>query len=81
MWTQLVVAVIMMVVSAALTAMTAKTPTQTTPEAGKLDVPTAEEGVSVAVVFGTVVRKTSNIAWYGDASTQEIRSSGGGGKK
>jgi len=49
-------------------------------EAGKLETPTAEEGSSIPVIFGTVIIKRSNVVWYGDSLTTEIKS-GGGGKK
>lgn len=78
MWTQIVVSLVMMVVSYMLQA--AAQPKPQTPEAGKLDVPTAQEGDSIPVVFGTVLIKKSNVVWYGDARAEPIYSSGGGKK-
>jgi hypothetical protein len=39
------------------------------------DVPTAEEGRSVPVVFGTVRITGANVLWYGDLSTKKIKKS------
>lgn len=46
-------------------------------EAGKLEVPTAEEGSSVPVVYGTVTMKSPNIVDYFRSSTIPIQSEGG----
>lgn len=42
------------------------------------DVPTAEQGREVPVVFGTVTITGPNVIWYGNLGTQEILKSGGG---
>lgn len=68
MWTNLIISFVMTIVSYALQAAAAPKPKA--PEAGKLDVPKAEEGSNIPVVFGTVVIKSSNIIWYGDARTR-----------
>jgi len=80
MWEQIVVALVMMVVSAAI--QVAMAPETSTPdrEAGSMDVPTAEEGGTIKVVFGTVIIKDPNVIWYGDPKITEIKSSGGGKK-
>lgn len=77
MWPQLVYAIVMMIVSYAISVSMAPKPE--TPEAGKLDVPTADEGGTISVIFGTVLKKDCNVVWYGDPSQQAIKS--GGGKK
>lgn len=41
------------------------------------DIPTADEGGAIPVVFGTVVVKSSNIVWYGDLGYKAVKSSGG----
>lgn len=41
------------------------------------DVPTAEQGREIAVVFGTVTVTGPNVIWYGALGTQEIIKSGG----
>lgn len=83
MFPQMVTALVMMVISSALQAIGRQQPEQPKqPEAGKLDVPTAEEGGSIPVIFGTVIVKKPNVVWYGDADTTPIKQSGGsGGKK
>ena len=49
---------------------------------GHLDVPVAESGKAIPVLFGTRVVNQPNVVWYGDVKTTEIRqSSGSGGKK
>lgn len=78
MWMQLVVSLIMMVISTAIQSMSQ--PEQKDPEVGKLDIPTADEGGPIPVIFGTCMTKQSNVVWYGDASTEPIMSSGGGKK-
>ena len=75
MFIQIAIAVVMMVVSYVIQMALAPTPDQ--PTAGNLDVPTAENGGSIPVAFGTNLFKTSNVIWYGDARVEEIRKSGG----
>lgn len=70
-------AFVMMIVSYAIQA--AMAPKPQTPISGQLDVPVAQEGGTISVIFGTVLVKDANVIWYGDAATSEIRS--GGGKK
>ena len=41
------------------------------------EVPTAEEGRPVPVVFGTVIVKGANVVWYGDLSARPFYASGG----
>ena len=41
------------------------------------DVPVAEEGRPIPVVFGTVTVTGANVLWYGDLRTTPIKSSGG----
>lgn len=41
------------------------------------DVPTAEEGRAIPVVFGTVVITGSNCVWYGDLGKVAIKSKKG----
>lgn len=41
------------------------------------DVPTAEEGRPVPVVFGTVWVTGPNVIWYGHLRTEAIKSSSG----
>ena len=75
---ELLIAVALMIISAAMTA--SAMPDPVVPEAGKLDTPSADEGGDIPVVFGTEMIKSSNVVWYGDSRTEAIKS-GGGGKK
>ena len=43
------------------------------------DVPTADAGRPIPVVFGTVLVKGPNVVWFGDLRSTPIKS--GGGKK
>lgn len=72
---QIAVAFAMMVVSALITA--SMMPKPKAPEAGKLDVPIANEGDSIPVCFGTNIIKRSNVVWYGDARTEAIKTKSG----
>ena len=68
-WEQLVIAIVMALISIYLA------PKPSTPKPAQLsegDVPTAEEGKEIAVVFGDVLVKESNVVWYGDMRTQPI---------
>lgn len=71
----IIVAIIMMVVSYAITLAMMPDPQNAT--AGQLDVATAEEGGSIPVCFGENVIKQSNVIWYGNPSTSKIKSDGG----
>lgn len=43
----------------------------------ELNVPTAEEGSPIPVVFGTVTIKSPNVVWYGDLGYSPVRTRGG----
>lgn len=43
----------------------------------EIDVPTAEEGRCIPVLFGCRDIKGPNVVWYGDLRTVPIKSSGG----
>lgn len=58
MWQQIIVAVVMMIISAVLQAATQKPVKNQDAEKGELDTPTADEGGTIGVVFGTVMKKT-----------------------
>ncbi len=48
-------------------------PKSTTPDMSRdLELPTAEAGRPVPVVFGTGTIKSPNCLWYGESSTSEI---------
>ncbi|HXK55071.1 MAG TPA: hypothetical protein PLZ16_00365 [Gammaproteobacteria bacterium] len=64
----------------AIGAMYALTPKpQNQPPAGldDLEVPTAEEGKEIPVLFGTRELKGANVVWYGDLNTKAIKAKGG----
>jgi hypothetical protein len=73
-WEYLVVLIIAALVSYALR------PKPTAPKPASLadfDIPVAEEGKEIPVVFGTVDIKDSNVLWYGDLQVEPILKSGG----
>ena len=79
MWVQIAIWVITTVIGMLLTP---KPPKQAAATPGHLDVPVAESGKAIPVLFGTRVINQPNVVWYGDVKTTEIRqSSGSGGKK
>lgn len=41
------------------------------------DMPTAEPGRPIPVVFGTYVVKSPNVVWYGDLMSEPVMSDGG----
>lgn len=45
--------------------------------ADKFDIPTAQAGESIPVLFGTRDIKGANVVWYGDIKTVAIKSKGG----
>jgi hypothetical protein len=75
MGTEILWGLAMMVVSYLIQAAMAPKPKQ--PSVGQMDIPVAEEGASIPVIFGTVVVKDAQVLWYGDSSTTEITSDGG----
>lgn len=42
-----------------------------------IEVPTAEEGREVPVLFGTREIRGPNVVWYGDLDTKPIKADGG----
>lgn len=71
---QLAVLVVTSLISAAL----APKPPKPKPAALQdFDIPVAEQGRPIPVVFGTVLVTGANVIWYGDLSTTPIKSKGG----
>lgn len=66
----IVVAIVMSLVSAALTPRP-KSAGQQSPQT--IDVPTVDAGRSIPVVFGTVRVKSPNLLWMGGQRTTEIK--------
>jgi hypothetical protein len=54
-----------------------KPPSTKPPGINSMNVPTAEEGREIPVLFGTRDIASQNIVWYGDVKTKAIRSKGG----
>jgi hypothetical protein len=73
MW-YLVVIVVATLISSALAP---KPPEPKPASLSDVDVPTAEEGRPIPVVFGSVLLRGSNVVWYGDLEAEPIRKSGG----
>lgn len=73
-WWWLVWFVVAAVVSVALSPKS-----ETRPPSGidDIDVPTAEVGREIPVLFGTKFIKSANVVWYGDLKTIAIRKKGG----
>lgn len=77
MWPQLIIMVVMMVAAYAMMASMGNTTTD--PSASStLDVPTAEEGGNIPVVFGTNLLRATNVIWYGDPRVVAIKQKGSG---
>lgn len=73
-WVQLILLVVSYIVSVA----TAPKPPQPKPAALEdFDIPLAEEGRAIPVVFGTVILKSPSVMWYGDLRTSAIKESSG----
>jgi hypothetical protein len=65
---------IMIAISYAISALTAKDPANYNQDPSKdIDVPTADEGVEVSVLFGTRRIKGPNVVWWGDLKTSAIK--------
>jgi len=74
MWVQLILLVVSYIVSAALAPKTPKTKPAALED---FDIPVAEQGRPVPVVFGTMLISGTNVLWYGDLRTTPIKSKGG----
>jgi hypothetical protein len=74
MWFYIVVLVIVAIVAVACQP---RTPEPKPPTLTDIEVPTAEEGRPIPVVFGTYLVQSPNVVWYGDLSYKKIKSKGG----
>lgn len=73
-----VIQLVLLVASYYISAALAPKPPQ--PKAAALedfDIPLAEEGRAIPVVFGTVIVKSPTVMWYGDLRTTAIKEKGG----
>lgn len=73
-WVQIAIMIVAAIVSYALAP---KPPTPKPAALSDFDVPTAEEGRPIPVIFGTVWITGPNVLWYGDLRSVPIRASGG----
>ncbi|WVW77410.1 tail assembly chaperone [Stenotrophomonas phage vB_SmaS_Bhz59] len=73
-WWYIVVFIVALVVAYS---MTPKPQTQPPAGLGDINVPTAEEGREIPVLFGTRDLNGPNVVWYGDLKTVAIRKKGG----
>ena len=70
--------IVLWVVFTALSALLAPKPKAPKPAAlDEFDVPTAENGRPVPVIFGTAWVKSANTIWYGDLRADPIYYEGG----
>lgn len=74
MWIQIVILIVAAIIGYA---MAPKPPIPKPPSLDDFDVPTAEEGRAIPWVFGEGWLTGYNVLWYGDLSTEAIKSSGG----
>ena len=73
-WVQLILLVVSVIVSYALR------PKPAVPKPAALedfDIPVAEQGRPVPVVFGAILLTGPNVLWYGDLRTTPIKVKGG----
>lgn len=69
---------VVLVVSALISsALAPKPPTPKPASLSDVDVPTAEEGRPIPVVFGSVLLRGPNVVWYGDLAAEPIKKKGG----
>jgi len=69
--------VIMIVASYVASALAPKPPPPKPTALDDFDVPQAEQGKPIGVVFGRVIIKAPTLAWYGDLSTEKIKKKSG----
>ncbi|MGA0610572.1 hypothetical protein [Caldimonas sp. KR1-144] len=74
MWVQLAILVIAALVSYALAP---KPPQPKAPSLSDFDLPVAEQGRPVPVIFGTVTVTGPNVIYYGNLRTTAIKAKGG----
>ena len=58
-------------------ALAPKPPTARPAALTDIEVPTAEEGRPLPVVFGTVTVQSPNVVWYGHLAYSAVRTKGG----
>lgn len=73
-WEYIIVFIIALVVCYA---MQPKAVQPTPPSLDDMDIPTAEPGRCIPVVFGTRLLKSPNIVWYGDLRYDAVKTDSG----
>lgn len=68
---------VMVVTNLIMAALAPKPPTPKPAALSDVDVPTAEEGRPIPVVFGSVLITGPNVVWYGDLVADPIKKKGG----
>ncbi|MGL5632300.1 MAG: hypothetical protein ACRDD3_08045 [Azovibrio sp.] len=69
--------VVMVVANLLSQALAPKSPQPKSASLSDIDVPTAEEGRPIPVVFGSVILRGANVVWYGDLKAEPIKKKGG----
>lgn len=72
-WWYIAVFIVALVVAVSI----APNAAQNSPSIQDIDVPTAEEGRAIPVLFGTRDIKGPNVVWYGDVSAVAVKKKGG----
>ncbi len=73
-WVQVILLVVSLVISYALR------PKPVVPKPAALedfDIPMAELGRAISVVFGEIILKSPSVMWYGDLKNKAIKKKGG----
>lgn len=71
---QFFIQVVIMIVSAYVSwALAPKPPAPKPSVLDDFDVPKAEQGTPIGVVFGNVIIKAPTLVWWGDLSTEKIK--------
>lgn len=69
-----IIQIVIMIVSAYVSyALAPKPPPPKPASLNDFDVPQADEGRPIGVVFGNVLIKAPTLTWYGDLSTEKIK--------
>ena len=75
---QFVYYLVVLIVSSLISAALAPKPPEPKPATlTDVEVPTAEEGRPIPVVFGVVMLRGANVVWYGDLEADPIKKKGG----
>jgi len=69
--------VVFIIAFAIAMAMAPSAPVPKPPILSDLQIPTAEPGRPIPVVFGTVIVKSSNVVWYGNLGYSKVKTKSG----